>query len=105
MTEKRFVINSGIVEREGRKLKLEPIIDCVNDKTLQIKDICNLLNQLNDENKQLKQKKENWKSVACSNTSFNSILLNELSIAQEQGYKVSDPFKRLMEEKVMWNDR
>ena len=55
-------------------------------------EICDLLNTLHDE-------KEFWKSNCCSQSSFNSILLNELSIAQEQGYEVSDPFKKLMEKK------
>jgi len=48
---------------------------------------------------ELKKEKERWKSIACNNSSFNSILLHELDIAQEQGYKLSDPFKKLMREK------
>lgn len=69
------------------------------DKPLRNDKIVDLLNNLIEENEQLKKEKENWKSSACSNANFNSILLNELSIAQEQGYKVSNPFKELMKDK------
>lgn len=48
---------------------------------------------------EMHEEKEFWKSNACSQSSFNSILLNELDIAIEQGYEVSDPFKKLMEDK------
>ena len=57
------------------------------------------LGRLEEENEQLKKEKESWKSIACNNSSFNSILLHELDIAQEQGYKLSNPFKKLMREK------
>ena len=48
---------------------------------------------LSEENEQLKEEKEFWKSGACSLSSLNSILSNELSIAQEQGYEPSKPYK------------
>ena len=54
---------------------------------------------LKKENEQLKKEKESWKSNACNQSSFNSILLNELSIAQKQGYEVSNPFKKFIREK------
>lgn len=59
--------------------------------------IIDLLNELADENEQLRKEKENWKSSACNNANFNSILLHELSIAEEQGYKLSNPFEELLE--------
>lgn len=49
--------------------------------------------QLKEENEQLKKEKEFWKSDACSLSNLNSILSNELSIAQEQGYEPSKPYK------------
>lgn len=55
-----------------------------------ISDVVDLLNELNDE-------KEFWKSMCCSQSNFNQILLNELDIAQEQGYEISNPFKRFLE--------
>jgi hypothetical protein len=61
--------------------------------------VTKLLNRFVDENEQLKKEKESWKSSACNNSSFNSILLHELDIAQEQGYNLSNPFKKLMREK------
>ena len=61
----------------------------------------NDLNSLYNDNEQLKKEKGRWKSIACTNSSFNSILLHELDIAKEQGYTVSEPFKKLMED---WND-
>lgn len=51
------------------------------------------LYRLVEENEQLKKEKEFWKSDACSLSSLNSILSNELSIAQEQGYEPSTPYK------------
>lgn len=38
-----------------------------------------------------------WKDLACKATSENSILWNELHIAMEQGYELSDAFKEYME--------
>ena len=57
------------------------------------KRVENDLNSLAEENEQLKKEKEFWKSDACSLSSLNSILSNELSIAQEQGYEPSTPYK------------
>lgn len=57
-------------------------------------------NKLAEENKELKQKIEFWKGAACDNSSFNQILLHELDIAQEQGYVVSDPFKKIQDENL-----
>ena len=52
-----------------------------------------LLNELHEE-------KEYWKGNACNNSNFVNILLHELDIAQEKGYEVSDPFKKLMEKEL-----
>ena len=83
MTEnKRFYLDeNGINDREYEFSILgeDELVDIIND--------------LNDENEQLKKEKEFWKSDACSLSSLNSILLNELSIAQEQGYEPSIPYK------------
>ena len=83
MTEnKRFYLDeNGINDREYEFSILgeDELVDIIND--------------LNDENEQLKKEKEFWKSDACSLSSLNSILSNELSIAQEQGYEPSIPYK------------
>ena len=93
MTEKRFGF-------EMDKNCYKCIADVIDKKLYtDKKQVVDLLNSLSEDNEQLKKEKENWKSSACSNANFNSILLNELSIAQEQGYEVSDPFKELMKEK------
>ena len=55
--------------------------------------------ELEEENEQLKQQKEVWKQICCTNSNFNSILLHELDIAQEQGFKVSNPFKQFLEDR------
>ena len=62
-----------------------------SEKNVQI--CINKMNELADENEQLKKEKEFWKSDACSLSSLNSILSNELSIAQEQGYEPSTSYK------------
>ena len=87
MTEnKRFEIKIGEFEEEN-------IVDNLNRMTIrEISDMCKKMNELNDE-------KEFWKSMCCSQSNFNQILLNELDIAQEQGYEVSNPFKKLIEKK------
>ena len=82
MTEKRFMLDDA---GEVIDLQTHQFIDYG-------KEIVELLNNLHEE-------KEYWKSNCCSQDSFNSILLHELDIAQQQGYEVSDPFKKLMEEK------
>ena len=93
MTEKRYYIGSGVTICDSSKGGSDGFNLITQYQAV------DLLNQLSEENEQLKQEKEKWKSSACSNASFNSIVLNELSIAQEQGYEVSDPFKKLMEGK------
>ena len=55
--------------------------------------------ELEEENEQLKQQKEAWKQSCCTNSNFNSILLHELDIAQEQGFEVSNPFKQFLEDR------
>lgn len=55
--------------------------------------IATALNMVTEENEQLKKEKEFWKSDACSLSNLNRILSNELSIAQEQGYEPSKPYK------------
>ena len=77
----------------------ESVKDFDYNELLGTNDLLDELNRLSDENEQLQKEKESWKSSACNNSSFNSILLHELDIAQEQGYEVSDPFKKLMREK------
>ena len=85
---KRFTetISTGIVidNKTGMEYSCEMRI---ND------DFLNLVNTIADENEQLKKEKEFWKSDACSLSSLNSILSNELGIAQEQGYEPSAPYK------------
>jgi hypothetical protein len=101
MTEKRFrvtISNTNVVSFvdvvENKQLmsitfkNKSDAIDCKNALMYQ----CDLLNTLHEE-------KEYWKFNCCSQDSFNSILFNELDIAQQQGYEVSDSFKKLMEKK------
>ena len=90
MTGKRFTI-------KRKDLKYAKILE--NDKDLtgyffitQAEFICDKWNELHEE-------KEYWKGNACSNSNFVNILLHELDLAQEKGYEVSDPFKKIMEEK------
>ena len=76
------------LEKENEELKK----DCSNlieDNTEYVAEI----NQMHKENEELKKEKEFWKSDACSLSNLNSILSNELSIAQEQGYEPSIPYK------------
>ena len=75
------------------------VVNALNDLEEKSRVNGKLASQYLEENEQLKKEKESWKSSACNNLSFNSILLHELDIAQEQGYKLSDPFKKLMREK------
>ena len=62
----------------------------ITDTKDEMEDLCLLLNELNDE-------KEAWKQSCCTYSNFNSILLHELDIAQEQGFEVSNPFKQFLE--------
>lgn len=82
MTEKRF---TGEFKKQ-----LSGIYD--NGNQLTNFEVVEQLNELHDE-------KEFWKSNCVSQDNFNHILLHELDIAREQGYKVSNPFKKLMEKK------
>ncbi len=85
MTEKRFTV---IDKKEPRKQSVaEKGIPC------SARHCCTRLNRLTEENEQLKKEKETWKSDACSLANLNSILSNELNIAQEQGYKPSKAYK------------
>ena len=100
MTEnKRFVYyeHKGadyILDTPNKSLDFIEILgDC-----LEAEEIVDLLNELHDENEQLKQQKEVWKQICCTTSNFNSILLHELDIAQEQGFEVSNPFKRFLED-------
>lgn len=88
MAEKRYFKENFLDEYA---IKKEDIIIAVVDSGSNANRICDELNALNDE-------KENWKSIACDTSSFNTILLHELDVAKEQGYAVSDPFKKLMNE-------
>ena len=76
------------LKEENKELK-------VNYKELRYANniYCNKIDSLKKENEQLKKEKEFWKSDACSLSSLNSILSNELSIAQEQGYEPSTSYK------------
>lgn len=88
-------------EKENEELKSK-LFDCnleLEHNKESVDDAYWKLTEIKKENEQLKKEKESWKSNAYNQYSFNSILLNELSIAQKQGYEVSDPFKKLMGEK------
>ena len=94
MTEnKRFEIkpsamyNNKYVIHDSKKKYTFPVLDSTLNYMF-----CKALNELNDE-------KEAWKQSCCSNSNFNSILLHELDIAQEQGFEVSNPFKQFLEDR------
>ena len=95
MTEKRFEMKkleyeSYFIDSQQEYVdEDEPNFKINGEKTMSDSQILDLLN----ENEQLKKEKEFWKSDACSLSSLNSILSNELSIAQEQGYEPSIPYK------------
>ena len=90
MTEKRFVIKPSSIVTDGFVIidKEKKYTFPVLDSTLNYM-FCKALNELHEE-------KEYWKGTACNNSNFVNILLHELDIAQEKGYKVSDPFEKLM---------
>ena len=79
--------------------EVEYITDIVDCEDRDFADFLDYVNELSYENEQLKEEKECWKSNAYNYSNFINILLHELDIAQEKGYEVSDPFKKLMEEK------
>lgn len=60
-----------------------------NEYESNFEDIVTLMNDLNCEMRC-------WKNIAVTQSDFNQILLKELDIAVEQGYEVSDPFKKFM---------
>ena len=94
MTEnKRFEIkpsvmcNNKYVIHDSEKEHTFPVLDSTLNYMF-----CKALNELNDE-------KEVWKQSCCSYSNFNSILLHELDIAREQGFKVSNSFKQFLEDR------
>lgn len=89
MTEKRFTFDEDVNEDDMYEMG----VFSDNGKVMETIDVLTCLNNLHDENEQLKKEKESWKSDASSLSSLNSILSNELSIAQEQGYEPSKPYK------------
>ena len=80
-------------EYEQLRLQLNSCSDQRNEFHRGARENANRVGKLKKENEQLKKEKEFWKSDACSLSSLNSILSNELSIAQEQGYEPSTPYK------------
>ena len=118
--DKRFdvfteLLHTGIgITDYGKELTGQDVVDLMNEqiddkaklecqlrkRTRQRNQLADLNVKLMEENKllardneKLKKEKEFWKSDACSLSSLNSILSNELSIAQEQGYEPSKPYK------------
>ena len=79
---------------ENKQLKI--FLKAVNEELDLANRDCDILEE---ENEQLKQQKEVWKQHCCTYSNFNSILLHELDIAQEQGFKVSNPFKQFLEDR------
>ena len=88
-------------ELKRKGLDMEMDRDYYHTKSASLEEGYLQLQRENDrllkENEQLKQQKGVWKQSCCSNSNFNSILLHELDIAQEQGYEVSNPFKQFLE--------
>lgn len=122
MTEKRFYIddehikdnlethNPFYVETYNEAKRFCELLNDLNQEVIDaehyhtvvlenFKAISKDYNKLKEENEQLKQQKEVWKQLCCTNSNFNSILLHELDIAQEQGFKVSNPFKQFLEDR------
>ena len=88
-THSNLQINKLADENEQLKKQLSDDFNQSNCITVQK----SIVSDLKKENEQLRKEKEFWKSDACSLSSLNSILSNELSIAQEQGYEPSTPYK------------
>ena len=88
-TYSNLQINKLADENEQLKKQLSDDFNQSNCITVQK----SIVSDLKKENEQLRKEKEFWKSDACSLSSLNSILSNELSIAQEQGYEPSMPYK------------
>lgn len=119
MTEKRFTL----IEDTGTD---ECYTDNLYDNGTYIgaiawgsKMICYLLNDLSDENGQLKKEKEYWKSNACSQSNYLSILSMDCWIVEEailnlknvidvdtEAYnlldELSDKFNELQEHRINW---
>ena len=56
MHDKRFTINSGVLELDENNIfKFNPIKDNVNDKELHLKEVETLLNKLYQENIELRE--------------------------------------------------
>ena len=89
ITHSNLQINKLADENEQLKKQLSDDFNQSNCITVQK----SIVSDLKKENEQLRKEKEFWKSDACSLSSLNSILSNELSIAQEQGYEPSTPYK------------
>lgn len=94
MTDKRYSLINDYGDYHIKKGDEELCYDLCN-QTMAKENWNNVLKELNA----LHEEKEFWKSSACSTSNFNQILLNELDVAQEQGYEVSNPFKKLLEGK------
>jgi len=65
-----------------------------------LKMVENKINRQNERINELEHKLEHWKQFATVAQSENSILHNELGIAIEQGYALSDAFKEYKKGKV-----
>ena len=80
MSEKRFWLDEyGVIhdnEYEFNLLGEDDLVDRINE---------------------LQEEKEFWKNNSYSQDSFNHILMEELNTAQEQGYEVTDPFRKLIQ--------
>lgn len=76
MTKKRYVWGNNY----GDLLK-----DTTTQKLLTMKDCLKRLNKQEDEI-------QHWKQIASAALNENNILHNELGIAMEQGYTLSEPY-------------
>jgi hypothetical protein len=79
----RFTIEDGYFKDEAKGVKAG------NDNT-----VLAWLNELENKASSLEREIGDWKNQSIEATNENEVLQNELTIAREQGYKLSDAYLR-----------
>ena len=103
---KDFQKDARELEKENEQLKSEngDMRRLINNISLQRDEFLRGARENANRVGKLKKEKEFWKSDACSLSNLNSILSNELSIAQEQGYEPSKPYKEYISSVIKASD-
>lgn len=87
-----FNVNKYTIEFDGRFVAYVNVVDANN--------IVKQLNRLYCEKLELVKEKEYWKQACLSNDGHVQILENEISIAMEQGYKLSKAYMDYREKRL-----